>query len=277
MIILKSYCYNDHELPFIIAQLTEGFDYIDKLILYEYNYTHTGLKKDYKIHKHLDKIPEHLRSKLMYKMVDLSGCIDYAYNDEDLIHAFNEPLMRCWIFNDKDIVLKDDDIIIDIDIDEIVYKHSYPELIKNARMNNVPVSFRVNQFFYKHNYLWKDAIFKSSSVYMFSSIKQRFYTRKSNILTSTRDFSNILQGIYGAHMSWIMPIRYIQQKLESYSHPRYRIYNNPTILKKAIEDKSYIFDVNRPFTIEELPYTDNRIPVYLQRPEIFEYIEDARG
>jgi hypothetical protein len=157
-----------------------------------------------------------------------------------------------------------------------VYKQSYPELIKAARINNSPVSFKVNQFFYKHNYLWKITIFKSPSVYMYSSIKRMFYNRKSKQLTGTRDFPNVIQGIHGAHMSWIMPVSYLQQKLESYSHPRYRIYNDPVVLKKAIEDKSYIFDLNRPFTIEELSYTDSRIPVYLQRPEIFEYLEDAR-
>ena len=38
MIYLKSYCYNKHRLAFIIANLIEGYDYIDKL-LYEYNFT----------------------------------------------------------------------------------------------------------------------------------------------------------------------------------------------------------------------------------------------
>ena len=46
MIYIKSYCYSKHELPFIIAQLQEGYKYIEKLILYEYNYTHTGCEKN---------------------------------------------------------------------------------------------------------------------------------------------------------------------------------------------------------------------------------------
>ena len=45
MIYIKSYCYSKHELPFIISQLQEGYKYIEKLILYEYNYTHTGCGK----------------------------------------------------------------------------------------------------------------------------------------------------------------------------------------------------------------------------------------
>lgn len=45
MLYLKSYCYSKHELPFIIANLDEGYNHIDKLILYEYNVTHTGKTK----------------------------------------------------------------------------------------------------------------------------------------------------------------------------------------------------------------------------------------
>ena len=32
MLYLKSYCYSIHELPFIIANLQEGYNYIDKLL-----------------------------------------------------------------------------------------------------------------------------------------------------------------------------------------------------------------------------------------------------
>ena len=45
MIYIKTYCYNQHELPFLITQLQEGWDYIDKFCVYEYNFTHTGNKK----------------------------------------------------------------------------------------------------------------------------------------------------------------------------------------------------------------------------------------
>ena len=49
---MKSYCYSHHELPFIIANLQEGFKHSDKLVLYEYNFTHTGVKKDYDIERY---------------------------------------------------------------------------------------------------------------------------------------------------------------------------------------------------------------------------------
>ena len=59
MLYLKSYCYSQHELAFVIANLIEGWDYIEKLCLYEYNYTHTGCEKKYedsKINPDIQKI-----------------------------------------------------------------------------------------------------------------------------------------------------------------------------------------------------------------------------
>ena len=64
MLYLKSYCYSKHELPFIITQLEESKEYVDKVCIYEYNYTHTGKKKEYEIEKVLHKIPKNLIEKL---------------------------------------------------------------------------------------------------------------------------------------------------------------------------------------------------------------------
>ena len=75
MILMKSYCYSKHELPFIIANLQEGYNHLFKLVLYEYNYTHTGVKKDYEIEKVIHLIPDHLRKKLYYKKVDITNYV----------------------------------------------------------------------------------------------------------------------------------------------------------------------------------------------------------
>jgi len=171
MLYLKSYCYSKHELPFIIANLDEGFEYIDKLILYEYNFTHTGLPKEYEIEKVLHLIPEHLKSKLLYKKIDLTQYIEYAVNDENKCHQINENIQRSWLFNDKDIVLHDEDIIIDIDIDEIIYKDCYKDLILELNKNNIPTSIKLNQFFFKNTYLWSNLIFDAPAIYKYNMVK----------------------------------------------------------------------------------------------------------
>ena len=274
-ILLKTYCYSDHELPFIIAQLQEGFDHIEKMYVYEFNYTHTGLPKPYTMEPVLKHIPAALAAKLVYKKVDLSGIAVYAYDDEPLIHTVNEPLMRSWFFNDPSVRLTDDTVILDVDVDEIVYKSSYSALLTELLRRRTPLSIQCNQFYFRHNWLWTDCRFASPSIYFFGWVRDRRRTVKGRTVYLTRDLPAKTTGIYAVHMSWIMPVSYMQKKLVSYSHPKYRIYNDRAILESAIREKKYIFNPATPFTIAELDLADPRIPRYLARDEIFEYLDDA--
>jgi len=272
MLYLKSYCYSKHELPFIIANLHEGFEYIDKLILYEYNFTHTGLPKEYEIEKVLHLIPEHLKSKLLYKKIDLKNYIEYAVNDENKCHQINENIQRSWLFNDVDIILHDDDIIIDIDIDEIIYKDCYKELILELNKANNPLSIKLNQFFFKNTYLWSNLIFDAPAIYKYGMIKNINKTVKGIKCKYQRYCSQKTFKIYGCHMSWVMPIDDMLKKIYSGAHTKYHNLGKREILEKAIEEKKYIFDLNRPFNITELDITDSRIPTTLQKTELFDYL-----
>jgi hypothetical protein len=272
MLYLKSYCYSKHELPFIITNLQEGFHHIDKLILYEYNYTHTGLKKDYEIEKVLHLIPIELKSKLLYKKIDLTNYIEYAVNDENKCHKINENIQRSWLFNDKDIVLNDEDIIIDIDIDEIIYRYSYNDLILELNQNNNPISIKLNQFFFKNNYLWSNLIFDAPAIYKYKMVKNININIKGILCKYQRYCSKKTSKIYGCHMSWVMPIQDMIKKIYSGAHTKYHHLGKKDILEKAIKEKKYIFDLKRPFNIIELNLKDTRIPIYLQEENIFYYM-----
>jgi hypothetical protein len=76
-------------------------------------------------------------------------------------------------------------------------------------------------------------------------------------------------------MSWIMPVDYMIRKLHSYSHPEYRKYASKDVLTKAINEKKYIFDLNRKFNIDELNLNNKRIPQFLQKEDIFDYFTDC--
>lgn len=273
MLYLKSYCYSKHELPFVIANLQESYNHIEKLVLYEYNYTHTGIKKDYEMEKVIHLIPENLKDKLYYKKVDITNYVEYAYKNGPLIHRVNEPIQRSWMFNDSNFDLQDDDIIIDNDIDEIIYSYSYPDLIKELNFKNRPMSIRLNQFFFKNNYLWTDCNFSSPTIYKYSMVKNSNKIIKGIKIKNLRDLGNKTSKIYGCHMSWVMPVEFMINKLHSYSHPEFRNYANKELLSKAIKEKKYIFDLKRSFNINELLFNDIRIPKYLQRENIFNYIE----
>ncbi len=271
MIYLKSYCYNKHELVFVIANLMEGYDYIDKLLLYEYNFTHTGIPKNYELESLITLIPKHLQSKLYYKKVDITNYVEYAYENGPLIHEINEPIQRSWAFNDSNITFNNDDIIIDIDIDEIIYQSSYIPLIKELEEKNRPLSIKMNQFFYKNNYLWTDLIFTSPAIYKYNMTGSKII--KGLKIKNFRDVEIKTSKIYGCHMSWVMPVDYMLKKLHSYSHPEYRHFCDKKILEKAIEDKKYVFNLNRPFNIQELNINDPRIPIFLQKKNIFDYLK----
>ena len=273
MLYLKSYCYSQHELAFVIANLIEGWDHIEKLCLYEYNYTHTGIKKDYELEKVLHHVPEELREKLYYKKIDLTNHVEYAYENASLTHRVNEPIQRSWLFNDPNFNLKDDDIIIDHDIDEIIYKNSYIPLIEELNKINKPLSIKLNQFFFKHNYLWTNCNFSSPTIYKYDMVKNRNLTIKGIKIKNLRDLPSKTSNIYGCHMSWIMPIENMLKKFHQYGHPEFRKFANKEVLEKAIKDKVYVFDVKRPFNIDELMLNDSRIPIYLQKENIFDYME----
>jgi len=272
MIYLKSYCYSKHELPFVIANLVEGYDYIDKLCLYEYNYTHTGIKKEYEMEKVLHLVPKNLREKLYYKKVDITNHVEYAYKNGPLIHSVNEPIQRSMLFNDTNFDLQDNDIIIDHDIDEIIYKKNYPLLLEELKNRKTPLSIRLNQFFFKQHYLWGDCHFSSPTIYTYKMVKNSRRIVKGMKIKNLRDLGNKTREIHGCHMSWVIPVDYMINKLHSYSHPEFRKYANKELLQKAINDKIYIFDTKRSFNIEELSLDDPRIPKYLQRENIFAYM-----
>ena len=211
-IYMKSYCYSNHELPFIISQLQESYDHIDKLILYEYNYTHTGIKKDYEMEKVIHFVPEELRCKLDYKKIDLKNHHVCSPNNEDLCHRINEPIQRNWFFNDNDLDLKDNDVIIDIDIDEIIYKNSYKPLLEEFNKRRMPLSIKLNQFFFKNNYLWTNCNFSSPSIYQYKMVKNIKKVIKGLKIKNQRDLNQKTGKIYGCHMSWVMPVNYMITK-----------------------------------------------------------------
>jgi|TARA_B110000305_G_scaffold194229_1_gene218188 hypothetical protein len=272
MLYLKSYCYSQHELPFIIANLDEGFEHIDKLILYEYNFTHTGLPKEYEIEKVLHLIPEHLKTKLLYKKIDLTTYIEYAVNDENKCHQINENIQRSWLFNDADIILYDDDIIIDIDIDEIIYKDCYKDLVLELNKANKPIGIKLNQFFFKNTYLWSNLIFDAPAIYKYNMVKNINKNVKGVQCKYQRYCSQKTSKIYGCHMSWVMPIDDMLKKIYSGAHTKYHHLGTREILEKAIEEKKYVFDLKRQFNITELDITDSRIPSTLQKTNLFHYL-----
>jgi hypothetical protein len=273
-IYIKSYCYSEHELPFIIANLTENYDKITNYFLYEYNFTHTGLVKPYNLEKYISTIPKNLQKKLVYTKVDLNRYIKNYFNHEDKIHKFNEPIQRSWWLNDERLNLNPEDIIIDIDVDEIIYGDTFEDLIHEIEKNSEPLSIKLNLFFYKENYLWENKEFSSPTIYKYKMIQNYIDHFKDIKFCNIRDLENKTQNIYGAHLSWFMPIEFMERKLLSYSHPKYRNVGIKEI-ENSIKEKKYPWgDVD--FDLIELDKNSSKIPIYFRdNINYFDYLETS--
>ena len=98
-----------------------------KMIVCEFDIHHTGVKRGFEFLDLKDRVPEHLQDKLDYHACEVFDETARAYDNENAIHAINEPVMRSYFT--KLYNFMDDDIIISVDADEILYKEKLPYLL----------------------------------------------------------------------------------------------------------------------------------------------------
>lgn len=246
--------YTSHEVDFIIANLEECYDHIDKMIVCEFDIHHTGMKREFEFEDLNDRVPEHLRDKLDYHACSVYDHTVRAYEDEDAIHRVNEPVMRSWFT--KLYNFGDDDIIISIDADEIIDRRKLPYIIDQVNQNG-SVRLKMRQFFYKKTYLWKNKDFTSAIATKYDNIQPKYPNNWRDQGTLTGDY-------VGCHFSWCMDVEAMIHKLDTYSHPRYRFCAKKELLEDAIKNKKYPFDKNTVFDIIELNTNNEIIPQCLR-------------
>lgn len=255
MIYLKTYFYTEHEIKFLKLNILESFDFIDKFIICEFNRTHTGEPRDFIFEKYKHIFTEKELSKITYLPCDISNESVYAKNDEDLIHAVNEPLMRGFFV--KLLNFNDDDIIISIDADEIIYGHMYEKIINNVK-NHGTTLLKMRQFYYKMTYHWYTNDFIAPVAIRYSEFK---YTYPCQL----RYMGKLLDEYIGCHFSWCMTPEEMIYKLETYSHPKYRFCADLNLLNDAIHNKKYPFDSSVNFKINEISIDDQMLPKNLDQ------------
>ena len=259
MIYLKTYCYAPHELEFIMANFTECHKHIDKMIVCEFDINHTGTKRDFRFSEDGDlqtlsqfsnASGDYGFDKLDYHSCEVFDETARAYDREDLIHSINEPIMRSYFTKLYDF--KDDDIIISVDADEIIYGDSIGYILNQVEKYKT-VALKLRQFFYKKTYLWKDKAFTSPIATYYSEINPKFPN-------NWRDVGQVTHNFVGCHFSWCMTPDEMIHKLYTYSHPQYRACADKELLTDAIKNKKYPFDPSVKFDIEEIDPNDKKIP-----------------
>ncbi len=231
--------------------------YIDKFIIVESKYTHSGDKK--KLIFNINKYSE-FKNKINYIVTeDPAGGIENINNDDNenqknIKHIMNalrrENYQRNRIIDGLNEADPEDWIIIS-DLDEI------PNLdrINFNKINKKIIFFKQRVFYYKLNlelknihWIGSKAVQKKNliSPQWLRNIKDRIYSKwRLDIIFSKTKYNNIFY-IYdgGWHFSYIKKPEDIEKKLKSYLH--HREYDLEPLgiekIKNFVNNKSVIYD-----------------------------------
>ena len=254
-VYLKTIFSTPSEIKYLKLNIQEAFDYIDKMIVCEYNYTHTGEKRELIFENFLDEFSDEEKSKIIYIGADISSYIKYAINNESVAHE-NEKLMRGYFV--KEVTINNDDIVFSVDADEVIFSEYYPELI--AKLNDAhwpwqKKSYRlpIRQFFYKINYHWTNLKIIAPVACKAS------YFLKQEFPAQWRDDGKVYSKYVGSHYSWCISIEEMVQKIRNYAHQeQYAHLAEYETMKSAVENKEYPFDKNREFDIKVIDLSHDR-------------------
>jgi len=249
MIYLKTIFSAPNEIKYLKLNLREASNYIDKMIICEFNRTHTGQPRNLIFKNYLNNFSEQEKSKIIYIGADLSDQTKLAINDSKTAHK-NERLMRGYFV--KEVPLQNNDIIFSVDADEIIYKQFYNPIIKALQNAKWPWQTKswllpLQQFFYKINYLWENLIIDYGPV----ACRAEYFLKKYP--AQWRGKGKKFKSLVGAHFSWCLTTEEMITKLHSYAHNQdYGHLANKDILEDAIKNKTYPFDPSVNFKIKIL-------------------------
>ena len=146
-----------NELKFIKLDLSESEGIIDKIILVDANYTHSGLKREYFSDKTFkNTFSENELERIIHLKINISSIVRKDTANPIDLH-FNERIIRGAF--QYEINLKDDDIIFSLDADEVLYRITYYSIIEKIRKNDKGYLLKLHNLIYRPNNLWSNFIF----------------------------------------------------------------------------------------------------------------------
>lgn len=252
-VYLKTTLTSEAEYIFIIAQYLELANLIDRIIIVEPAFTHTGFQREMiGVGRLLQMFPQ-IACKLDYIPIPLVDSVILNAKTESECH-YNERLTRGLFVNY--ISLNLDDIVISTDADEVLYAQSVNESIE--RVSSKIVSWRAEtltlyQFVYKDFLMAPDYKFKAASIigagrYFLSGKPQQW-----------RYAGAVNESFSGCHFSWCMPIENLEIKINTFAHAKSYIKNNEDPKEKILND---IDNLVYSFRLPNLPL------IKLEEPEL---------
>ena len=262
-------------------------DYVDKFVVVESSYTHSGKKRDLifdikKFNKFKEKISYIVLDKEPENLFTIDGKEDFnEKNSKYILNALKrENFQRNYITKG----LKDaspDDIVIISDVDEI------PNLEENnlKNLNNEIILFNQKFFYYKFNLKLKSFDWYGSkackkgkliSPQWLRNIKSKKYPfwRLDSLFSKTKyqDIVFIKNG--GWHFSNMKSAEAIEKKMSTYLHHREYDVNplGTKKIKEIMKNKKAIYNLRADMKADKFDNTQNlvvaelsELPAYIQK------------
>jgi len=254
-VFLKTILTSKDEILFIIAQFLELENLIDRLLLIEPGFTHTGLSRDrIGVSTLIDLVPR-ISAKLDYLPIPMTNDVLQSVQDDEESCHFNERLTR-GLFS-KYIEMSPRDIVISTDADEVLYADVVEREIQRIRSNAFAWKasrLGLHQFVYRDDLLATGFRFEGPSIigggrYYFASRPMQWrYTGKR------------IEQIAGCHFSWCQPIPSLVRKVRSFAHA-------PSYLRSGLDPEEAILE-----DVAQLRYSFRTPPLELEglpHPEIY--------
>ena len=234
-IILRAIVSTPSELNFVIANARESKGLIDKFLITEVSHSHSGERKKQEFREIRNELPPDCKAIVHYEYVEIGHLVE-KYRGEERTLKQNELITRNAFVETLDF--KQNDLIISIDADEILYRRTFRLIwfLQRFMPGRIHLCFKLRQFMYRPNILWEKYKFVAPTVVSFGLMN-------SNIKPAWRYTGLRLPFWAGTHLSWHLTIEEMVYKLRNYAHLNlYSEYANRDLLLSAIQNLEYPFD-----------------------------------
>tara|TARA_Y100000992_G_scaffold1085_1_gene660 strand:- start:1967 stop:2758 length:792 start_codon:yes stop_codon:yes gene_type:complete len=252
MKIIDCFIYNNEDL-ILDLRLNCLNEYIDKFVIIEAKFNHSGSEKK----KYNFKIENFTKFKNKIEYLQLDNF------PENLTDWGRENFHRNYILKGLSNI-NDDDLVIISDVDEIPNLENFDKIQIGKKKFT---AFRQKFFYYKFNLLnITDTDWYGSKMCRFKDLKSPQWLRNKRVKNYPfYRIDKIKWNIVdngGWHFSFIMTPDDIREKIKSFAHSELNLpeFTDVKMIRKKIESKEDLFNRNYKFKIIE----DKELPEYIK-------------
>lgn len=234
MIYFKAIFTNELELAQIGLSLSELQDIIDVVILIEPSFRHNG---EFKPLIGANSIyTDFPNLSIEYIIVPRLSFIKVTRNSK--LHHKYETITRGYFV--KALDLKDDDIIISVDADEILYRNVVVDILerlKNKSKYSRGYVLKLHQFFYNYSWRAENHNFVAPTIsYYGSRYREKKYWFGFAGLVDWRYSGQLFAEYGGVHLSWFNSIDELVVKVKTWSHSGEFNFTEEQIREMILDD-----------------------------------------